>query len=263
MRLLTSDGGGEEEANAAAAAIASALDELELFESMLYASDINGDTILHLAATRHSIKTLNLIFYLIVEGRISFGDLVARRNLNGETFFQIACNKGCLDIVELMLKQRANLGSAVYDPLRDVDNEQNTPLLSAIAHNQYYSTFLLIEHGAALDNENMWKQTAVHLACKIGSYEITELLIKSGAPVHSLDMHNNNALVYACRNGNYELVKYLLDTEHAPALLNQSCLDTAIEHNNVNIVELLFNSRHWQKIIDTQPPLTQTRAIIG
>ncbi len=186
--------------------------DLQQFESLLFATDSHGNNILHLAALKRSIKLLNLLFYLFIENdRMNLKSLIRRKNLNGESFFQMACNHGCLELAELLLKNRAQLINN-YNPINDHDNNLNTPLLSSILHNQHNVARLLIEYGADLKCVNLKKQASVHLSCMIGSYEITEHLIRKGATLNCIDINKMNPLSYACKNGNVELVKMLLDT---------------------------------------------------
>ena len=153
------------------------LSEYELFKNMLYQLDSNYNTILHMGAYKKSVRTLNLIFYLIIDSRVVFEKLYKKKNVNGETFFQLACNHGCIEIVELVLKNKHSLMHN-YDPLNDCDNNLNSPLLSAVSANQYRCVCLLLEHGANVNCENHNKQNALHLSCLIGSYEIAEVLIR-------------------------------------------------------------------------------------
>ena len=218
------------------------------FKRMIYKVDSNFNTLLHLGASKKSIKTLNLILYLIIDNRISFVNLFNKRNINGESFFQLACNQDCVEIVEIVLKHKAALAPS-YDPLNDHDNNLNTPLMSAILNNQYRCVSLLLEYGANANTENTSKQNGMHLSCSIGSYEIVEVLLKYGCHHTSLDANKMNPLDYACQNGNVEIVRLLLSLDDAHLLVSSNCLDYAIEYNHPYVADILFKSKYWRMLM--------------
>lgn len=206
------------------------------------------NSILHLGASKKSIKTLNLILYLLIDNRISFINLFRKKNANGETFFQMACNQDCVEVVEIILKHRNALATN-YDPLNDHDNNLNTPLLSAIQHNQHRCVSLLLEYGTNSASENQAKQNGMHLSCMIGSYEITESLIKYACPYVTLDCHKMNPLDYACQNGSVEVVRLMLTLDDIHLLISHSCLDYAIDNNHPYVADILFKCKYWQLLI--------------
>jgi ankyrin repeat protein len=227
------------------------LNEFIRFKRLIYSVDSNMNSILHLGANRKSIKTLNLILYLLIDNRISFLNLFRKKNINGETFFQLACNQDCAEVVEIILKHKSAL-DINYDPLNDHDNNLNTPLLSAVQHSQFRCVSLLLEYGANSAAENQAKQNGLHLSCMIGSYEITECLIKYACPYVVLDSLKMNPLDYACQNGNVEVVRLLLTLEDANFLISQKCLDYAIEGNHPYVADVLFKCKHWQLLIKNE-----------
>ena len=183
-----------------------------------------------------------------MEKRGAYLKLLKKKNIYGETFFQLACNNGCVETVETIIKHRISLVPN-YDPLLDHDNNLNTSLLSSIIREQRKSVFLLLNHGANANAENQNKQNGLHLSCSIGSYEITELLLRHGCNYKYLDKTNMNPLDYACVNGNVEIVKLLLQLEDARLFVNSSCLQYAIENNHPCVVDILLKSKYWNMLM--------------
>ena len=231
------------------------VNEFIRFKRLIYKVDSNLNSLLHLGANKKSIKTLNLILYLIIDNRISFLNLFKKKNIDGETFFQTACNQDCVEVIEIILKHRSALAPN-YDPLNDHDNNLNTPLLSAIQRNQYRCVSLLLEYGANANAENQSKQNGLHLSCMIGSYEITECLLKHGCHYLLHDSKKMNPLDYACQNGSVEVVRLLLTLDDANLLITHNCLEYAIENNHPYVAEVLFKCKYWPLlIINEESPL--------
>ena len=219
-----------------------------IFKSMIYSVDADFNTILHIGARKKSIKTLNFILSLLIEKRLKFVNIFKKKNSNGESFFQLVCNQGCVEIVERVLKHKSMLAQS-YDPLNDYDAHMNTPLMSAILNNQYKCVVLLLEYGADVNAENTSKQNGMHLSCSIGSYEIVEVLLKYGCHHTSVDANKMNPLDYACQNGNVDVVRLLLSLDDAHLLITSNCLDYAIEHNHHYVAEVLLKSKYWTMVM--------------
>jgi len=60
------------------------------------------------------------------------------------------------------------------------------------------------------DKRNDLNQTALHIACEIGSLEIAELLLKKGANVFARDVDDFTPLIAASRSGNLPIAKLLI-----------------------------------------------------
>ena len=186
-------------------------DELK---ELIYATNLQSDTILHLAALKNNFLLFKHIIHLIILKIIEPDYLFRKKNVNGDTYFQVACKNGSIDIVRLI----CNTNFENYNPIKDIDNNSNTPLMNAILRNQFQIVNYLILSSqctlADINAENNDKQTALHLSCKQGSVEISELLLNYGSVLNTNDNFNNNPLVYACLNGNSNLVDFLLIAEY-------------------------------------------------
>ena len=64
--------------------------------------------------------------------------------------------------------------------LKDVDIDDNTPLLLAVESGSTDITKHLLDHGANVNHSNKSRVHPLHLACTIGSLEIVKLLLQVG-----------------------------------------------------------------------------------
>lgn len=131
-------------------------------------------------------------------------------NCDGEAALHLAAQAGSLEIVELLLKTKANV---------DLQTGANaTALLYACGYNKKPSCqpnveliALLLKHNA---NPNLAEicrsHTALHLAAKVGCPETVKLLLEFNAEVDHRDKYGTTALAYACyshREGNKSSTK--------------------------------------------------------
>ncbi len=186
----------------------------EELKELIYATNLQSDTILHLAALKNNFLIFKHIIQLIILKMIEPDYLFKKKNINGDTYFHVACKNGSIDIVKLI----CNTNFENYNPIKDIDNNSNTPLMNAILSNQFQIVNYLILNSqctlADINAENNDKQIALHLSCKQGSVEISELLLRYGSVLNKNDNFDNNPLVYACLNGNSNLVEFLLIAEN-------------------------------------------------
>ena len=186
----------------------------EELKELIYATNSQSNTILHLAALKNNFLIFKHIIHLIILKVIEPDYLFKKKNSNGDTYFQVACKNGSIDIVKLI----CNTDFENYNPIKDIDNNSNTPLMNAIASNQFEIVSYLVSNGyctlADINAENNDRQLPIHLSCKQGSVEISELLLCYGSILNANDNFNNNPLVYACQNGNSNLVEFLLIAEN-------------------------------------------------
>jgi ankyrin repeat protein len=238
------------------------------YDKLLTQTDIQFNTILHLAAASKSTHIAKLIIDIIlIDTRIN-RNFLRKRNANGETFFQVACLNGLCDLIEyflLRLKQRNNDAiedEDVYEPVHDKDNELNTCLMSCILNvqpngsNGNLKCFkILIENNAFINACNKRKQTALHLCCRFGLVECVQMLLCTTTTTNneceylSVDEMRMNALDYACEMGNVELVRLLLNLSDAHLLVNAQCLFSALDGKHPYVVECLLKSKYWMLLL--------------
>lgn len=151
----------------------------------------------------------------------------------GPTALYIACEKGHLDIVKLLIEKKANINAA---------SSSHTALGIACENNHIEIVRFLIEKKADIKETGLRGQTPLNIACDKGFYEIAELLININKDAAALD----EALFRAVDSGHYEIVKLLLNKS---ANVNTqgwkfdeyaTPLHLAIERDNRRLVKLLI-----------------------
>ncbi|KAF4531600.1 hypothetical protein B566_EDAN010066 [Ephemera danica] len=172
----------------------------------------------------------------VVRRLIEAGARADTRDKNRRTPLHAACERGHVEVAELLLRQEG-----VDREARDEDG--NAPLHVA-AENQQTSTVqllldnacppdpenakgytplhlasslgcrgiieLLVQHGGALDRQSKNGNTPLHVACLANELETAELLICKGADVNSLNVRLQSAMHIAAEQGYTELCKLLL-----------------------------------------------------
>lgn len=103
-------------------------------------------------------------------------DINAEQNAFKSTFLHIACKKGDVDSIRLLVNNGANLNC--------VDLVGNTPLHHAVIDNNLEIAQLLLDYSADVDFKDDSGQTALHMAALFGRLEFVKLLIQYGANVN-------------------------------------------------------------------------------
>ncbi|XP_044729365.1 tonsoku-like protein [Chrysoperla carnea] len=134
-----------------------------------------------------------------------------RKNDKGETTLHIACRKGNIKNVELLLNQG--------HPVNIRDHSGWTPLHEACIYGFLNIVKLLIDSGADINDRGGTECegfTPLHDACRYGYLEVVELLLNRGASPLVKNDHNETPLDTLCksrRNLKYEESKKIfLDT---------------------------------------------------
>ncbi|XP_044729354.1 tonsoku-like protein [Chrysoperla carnea] len=134
-----------------------------------------------------------------------------RKNKNGETPLHVACIKGNIKNVELLLNQG--------HPVNTRDNCGWTPLHEACNHGFLNIVKLLIDSGADINDRGGTEcegTTPLHDACGNGRLEVIELLLDQGASPLVKNDHNQTPLDILCKSRSYleydECQNIFLDT---------------------------------------------------
>lgn len=138
----------------------------------------------------------------MVEERISEGKDVNSKTLSDMTPLYIASEQGYKDVVEVLLKHKA-------DPNIQSEMEKWTPLMRASTRGYADICELLIKGGANVNLSSNQGRTALHNAAEQGLTDIVKMLIASGADVNMKTPAGKTALDLARREGYFELVDYL------------------------------------------------------
>ncbi|MFC1841482.1 ankyrin repeat domain-containing protein [Candidatus Dependentiae bacterium] len=179
----------------------------------------------------------------------------------------LACKKGSKEIVELLLKNGAEINN-VYGRYGRYKME---PLSWACDSGNLELVTFLIEKGARVDRESLrcaiysrdinifklvlshasdftinWadysprKRVSLHHACDKDNLEIVTLLLERGATrsINKADANGDTPLSLACKNGNLEIITLLL--KKGAIVDGSTSLLRACENSNLEIVTLLL-----------------------
>ncbi|CAH1779098.1 unnamed protein product [Owenia fusiformis] len=116
--------------------------------------------------------------------------------------FQVSCEQGDLNQVELLLEQVE---------VDWADTEGVTGLHISAANGHENIVRLLITRGAALDKSNTFGWTALMQASRHGHTNIIALLLQHQADIYARNRLGANALTLAARGGHLQTVKFLVE----------------------------------------------------
>lgn len=162
-------------------------------------------------------------------------DLDFKDDYCGDSSLLMACSKGYIDIVNLILDRNTNININ--------DNDKNvydgrTPLHLACLKDNLELAKLLLSRGANVNHEESDGCTALmHASC--GSEELVKLLLDYKADVNIKNKYNSTALSHACSEGKIEIVKLLLNS-NIDINRNAYALVSASENGNLEIIKLLL-----------------------
>ncbi|MFC1898108.1 ankyrin repeat domain-containing protein [Candidatus Cloacimonadota bacterium] len=188
-----------------------------------------------LAAKVHEItKTGNLdSLKIYLDTNPDLFDAVDNRE---STPLMFACDRGYLDIVELLVGKGANVNK------QDVDGD--TPLIWAIAKNNYSIAEYLLQNGADVNIINNNHINALFWAVNRADVQMVKLLIDNGIDLKVQDYEGNTALHIAGINQKVEIAKLLIESG-ADLTIRESrgrtpLVLTAREHGNLEIIKYMI-----------------------
>lgn len=123
-------------------------------------------------------------------------------SVGGASVLHLACQRGCLDVVELLLQYSVEVNQE--------DASGNTPLMEACKSGHMDIVELLLKNGADVDHEGGNGRTPLHEASEAGYNGITELLVREGR-ADPIPRDNDDATPYdlAFNNGYEEVMQVL------------------------------------------------------
>ncbi|XP_041573916.2 CARD- and ANK-domain containing inflammasome adapter protein-like [Taeniopygia guttata] len=121
-----------------------------------------------------------------------------------KTPLHAAALRGHLSIVEMLLAKKGRAGA------KDMDG--CTPLHYATMKGNVDILKILLASGKNknINDRNVWRKTALHLAAEYGHGELINLLLSHGAAINASDSSRDTALHCACRAGHLGAVSALL-----------------------------------------------------
>jgi len=169
----------------------------------------------------------------LAKSLISEGVEVDEEDENGETALTIACRNGHKELVELLIKEGADI------------NANGQPLHAAAWEGHKDIVELLLDSGADVDaikGKNRW--TPLHSACNRGNVEVAEVLIVNGADVNALSGYDSTPMYEAFWNKHWDTVKLLInngaDVNHVRKDESPP-IHYAIRSNDTEVAKLLVN----------------------
>ncbi|MEG1665378.1 ankyrin repeat domain-containing protein [Chryseobacterium sp.] len=181
---------------------------------------------------------------------------------NEHTPLGIACSRGNIDFVKILLENKANpnipqyykgepLGTSLFDALRFCEQQLEPKLVDVTQLNLKKKkkklekcnndikdniTKLLIKNGANVKFVDSNKTTALMIASMYGRSEILKLLLNKGVNINARDNDGNTALIYASSNNDYTSVNILI-LAGADVLIKGNDGKTALDIANENKFE--------------------------
>ncbi|CAC5425073.1 unnamed protein product [Mytilus coruscus] len=168
---------------------------------------------------------------------------VKNTDTDGLKAIHIACSKGYLEIVELLLQYKYG-----KDMINECDIDGRTPLFIACKNNQQHIVGILLKNKANVNQTNVKHISPLYKACQIGNQNIVGLLLDNFAQnitqmLMQLIEKKESALYIAFINECFDIVKLLLDN-HADVNLceenGNSPLHAVCLKGNKQIVQLLL-----------------------
>ena len=99
---------------------------------------------------------------------------VSRADIYGRIPLHYACMYGHVDMVRVLLQIN-------QETINDLDHDNFTPIIHAIARHQLECARQLLDDGARLDPDSESDHVPLNLACQYGAATIAELLLERGA----------------------------------------------------------------------------------
>lgn len=130
-----------------------------------------------------------------------------------------ACDKGNVDLVELIMNHGANVN------MQDNDGWSALLLASRYGHGDVVKK--LLDNGAEVNIRNNNKSSPLMLACRNGYSFVAQVLINKGAEVNMKNNDNWSSLMLASHNGHIDTVKVLL-ANHADVNIQNKDGSTAL-----------------------------------
>ncbi|XP_057318326.1 uncharacterized protein LOC130663224 [Microplitis mediator] len=195
---------------------------------------------LHMAVIKNNFETLDGLINDGVDINDSFWE---------KTPFEIAVGRGCKKMIELLVKNKANVNKK---------NRENI-LQVAVKTDNFELMRILIDAGVDVNSGSPLDQ-----AIENDNYEIVKYLITNGANVNSVDTFISSVgkitpLQRAVRKGNKKIVKLLIeykaDVNARPFPPEPACLTTAMQNDNLEIFQLLLDAGADIHIFHNETPL--------
>ena len=176
-----------------------------------------------------NIETVQFLLQMQFLSHISLD--VDHTNEQGQTPLMIASENGHVNIVKLLLSEKANVNKQ--------DNTGQTAVMLAKTIEIYQT---LVQANADTTIVTHIGLTPLYISCLLGNHEVAEHLLKHDTTTHP---DGFTLLMAASLGGNHRIVQYLLEKEHDPNLQTHdgwTPLMIASQEGHIKIVELLLQN---------------------
>ena len=162
-------------------------------------------------------------------------------NETGQTGLHIACEKGHIDIVKLLLE------NPLCDPNKD-DRHGCTAFYRACVR------ILLEDSRIDTMKYSHTKSTPFHVACENNNIDIVKMLLDEPTiDLNALFRCNNTPLDTVCRWDHSDIFRLFLESDRIdffkPEISGKNPFDTAYRYNSINIVKLLLDYNPFDSLI--------------
>ncbi|VDP77989.1 unnamed protein product [Echinostoma caproni] len=137
---------------------------------------------------------------------IDFGMCTDTEDLALQTAMHKAAERNNLDVMKLLIKKGSNM--------ENEDSNACTPLLLAVSKGHVEIVQLLIEHGANLFAQDKNAKSVIYLSAECNSLDVLRMILlndKAKKLINVPNIYGNTALHVAAKLGHLEVVKTLLD----------------------------------------------------
>ena len=156
----------------------------------------------------HSVHNVTPLWCAAVAGKLKVVEMLVRFGADvnsvsdtGSTPVRSACFMTHLDIVKLLVGNKADIQRPNYNG--------GTCLINSVQSVELCE--FLLQNGANVNAQDIQKKTALHYAIQEHRFETTKLLIKYGANPFLESKYKDDALQTACLKGAAEIFNYLID----------------------------------------------------
>jgi len=130
-------------------------------------------------------------------------NLINSKNIGGATALHIACREQNFEIVEILIKNKANINLQ--------DNEGWTPLMRASLAGDKEIVKLLIQKGAIINYKNKFSESAIFHAAQANCEECFKIILKNNLKIKEVDFLNIkknilSAIEVAKKRDNQEII---------------------------------------------------------
>ncbi|XP_009869399.1 PREDICTED: ankyrin-1-like [Apaloderma vittatum] len=152
---------------------------------------------LHLAAERGDKATVEMLLNAIAHPKV--------QDKEKKTPLHAAAVRGHLSIVKVLLSKRGRFGAK--------DMNGCTPMHYAAIKGNTEIVKVLLTSGKnkIIDDRNVWRKTALHIAAEYGHSDLTKLLLSYGAAINALDSSKDTPLHCACKAGHFNAANSLIN----------------------------------------------------